>query len=97
MCHWGIGYCHIESSLCVATTNSHLFFFGIIKRCGAADAEILLKESLQLVNNVLLLLCSATAAEAGDRRHYFVNVCSGGFYFTVTESIFKEPAGILRL
>ena len=71
--------------------------FRLSKGCRATDAKILLKECLQFINDTLLFLGSATTAKARNRRHDFIDVCTGGFDFTITESILQEFTGVLRL
>ena len=52
-----------------------------------SNPKELVKEALQLIDYTLLLLHTATAAKAGNRRHQLVNIGAHGLDLTVTERI----------
>ena len=53
----------------------------------SANPKELVKEALQLIDHALLLLRTATAAKARNRRHQLINVSAHGLDLTVTERI----------
>ena len=63
----------------------------------AAYAEILLKESFQLVNDALLLLFPVSAAKAADRGHELINIRADSLHLAIPEGIFQKLPGLLRL
>ena len=63
----------------------------------AAYAEILLKESFQLVNDALLLLFPVSAAKAADRGHELINIRADSLHLAIPEGIFQKLPGFLRL
>ena len=53
------------------------------------NAEILLKECFDLVNDTLFLGSSVAATKARDRRHQLVDVCACGLDSAIAQSIFN--------
>ena len=53
-----------------------------------SDTKILFKESLQLFDNRLLLLCTISTAKSADRRHKLINIRADSLYFAFAECIF---------
>ena len=59
------------------------------------DAEESVEETLQLFNDGLLLLCTVSTAEAGDRRHQPVNIRACRFDRAVTERALHKAASLI--
>ena len=60
------------------------------------QAEVSLEECLYLLDYRLLLFLPVPTAEPRHRREYLVNVCSGGSYLPVPETVVDESPCLLR-
>lgn len=59
-------------------------------KTGVSKSEESLKESIQLINNALLLRRSVPTTETGDRGHQLVDIRAGGADLAVLERVHKE-------